>query len=196
MPRYSKRRESDLRRVSRQSASPRGRHGRKESGHRTRRRDNNDLSRRDIMLIRNLQFFLRASALSPPLAACALAFGRDRDGAFIGFLTNYNTRTTLLDYKLLIMPVGRPARVSVPIFGGPARKFRCIIYGRFNEQRKRSKGPRGLFLIIRREGTEGAGRESRSRASCTLSVAHPPAFLSLLLLYRISSSSSISRHVR
>lgn len=46
------------------------------------------------------------------------------------------------------MPVGGPR--LVPIFGGPARNFRCIIYGRFNEPRKRSKGPRGLFLIIRR----------------------------------------------
>lgn len=50
------------------------------------------------------------------------------------------------------MPVGGPR--LVPIFGGPARNFRCIIYGRFNEPRKRSKGPRGLFLIIRKRQRE------------------------------------------
>jgi len=93
--------------------------------------------------------------------------GTGRDGTSIGFLTNYNTRTTPLDYKLLIMPVG--GLRLVPIFGGPARNFRCIIYGRFNEPRKRSKGPRGLFLIIRR-------RQRRAgQAPCLLFVA-PLAF--------------------
>lgn len=78
------------------------------------------------------------------------------DGTSIGFLTNYNTRTTPLDYKLLIMPwrVGPRGVVLpplfVPIFGWSDRNFRCIIYSRFNEPRKRSKEPRGLFLIIYR----------------------------------------------
>lgn len=47
----------------------------------------------------------------------------------------------------------------IPIFGWSDRNFRCIIYSRFNEPRKRSKGPRGLFLIIRRTRE---GRVSRS----------------------------------
>lgn len=63
---YSKRRESDLRRVSRQSASPGAGSSPRLVREKERRRereerfeDNNDLSSRDIMLIRNLQFFLR-----------------------------------------------------------------------------------------------------------------------------------------
>lgn len=127
------------------------------------------------MLIRNLQFFLRVCLRPRSVPPRPAVRGRDgtgwdetgRDGTSIGFLTNYNTRTTPLDYKLLIMPVGGPR--LVPIFGGPARNFRCIIYGRFNEPRKRSKGPRGLFLIIRR-------RQRRAgQAPCLLLVA-PLAF--------------------
>lgn len=54
---------------------------------------------------------------------------------------------------------GGPPRAPMPIFGWSDRNFRCIIYSRFNEPRKRSKGPRGLFLIIRRTRE---GRDSRS----------------------------------
>lgn len=149
--------------------------------------DNNDLSRRDIMLIRNLQFFLRVCLRprsAPPRPAVR---GRDgterdgtgRDGTSIGFLTNYNTRTTPLDYKLLIMPVGGPR--LVPIFGGPARNFRCIIYGRFNEPRKRSKGPRGLFLIIRRRQREAGQALRLLLCVAPLAFPLPPPFLLLLL---------------
>lgn len=147
------------------------------------------------MLIRNLQFFLRVCLRprsAPPRPGVR---GRDgtrwdgtrwdetgrdgtgRDGTSIGFLTNYNTRTTPLDYKLLIMPVGGPR--LVPIFGGPARNFRCIIYGRFNEPRKRSKGPRGLFLIIR--------RRQRSAGQAPCSPLLPFHLLLLLLLFFLLS---------
>ena len=72
------------------------------------------------------------------------------------------------------MPVGGPC--LVPIFGGPARNFRCIIYGRFNEPRKRSKGPRGLFLIIQR-------RQRRlDRLPACSSLLLPFLLLLLLLL--------------
>lgn len=110
----------------------------------------------------NSQFailFTRSTTLQPlQLGRRAVVHGWD-GGVSIGFLTNYNTRTTPLDYKLLIMP-WRCHRGDagwaefVPIFGWPGCNFRCIIYSRFNEPRKRSKGPRGLFLIIRwtREG--------------------------------------------
>jgi len=75
------------------------------------------------------------------------------------------------------MPVG--GLRLVPIFGGPARNFRCIIYGRFNEPRKRSKGPRGLFLIIRR-------RQRRAgQAPCLL-----PRCSSCLSYSSFASSSS------
>lgn len=63
---------------------------------------------------------------------------------------------------------GGPPRAPMPIFGWSDRNFRCIIYSRFNEPRKRSKGPRGLFLIIRRTRE---GRDSRS--------PFPPLLLSL-----------------
>lgn len=70
----------------------------------------------------------------------------------------------------------------IPIFGWSDRNFRCIIYSRFNEPRKRSKGPRGLFLIIRRTRE---GRVSRSPFpppsllfSCALLPPPPPPLLS------------------
>ena len=107
------------------------------------------------------------------------------DGTSIGFLTNYNTRTTPLDYKLLIMPwrVGPRGVVLpplfVPIFGWSDRNFRCIIYSRFNEPRKRSKEPRGLFLIIYRMRE---GRLSRSP-----SPFYRPFFVLLSILPSFSS---------
>lgn len=76
-----------------------------------------------------------------------------------------------MDFLLTITPVrrllitncllcrGEEWWVRIPIFGWSDRNFRYIIYSRFNEPRKRSKGPRGLFLIIRRTRE---GRVSRS----------------------------------
>lgn len=77
------------------------------------------------------------------------------------------------------MPVG--GLRLVPIFGGPARNFRCIIYGRFNEPRKRSKGPRGLFLIIRRRQREELDR----LPTCS-------SFLLLYFLFFFFFSSSLA----
>lgn len=70
----------------------------------------------------------------------------------------------------------------IPIFGWSDRNFRCIIYSRFNEPRKRSKGPRGLFLIIRRTRE---GRVSRSPFP-------PPSLLFSCALLPPPSSSSFS----
>lgn len=84
------------------------------------------------------------------------------------------------------MPVGGPR--LVPIFGGPARNFRCIIYGRFNEPRKRSKGPRGLFLIIRRRQRE----ELDGLATCSSFLLL--YFLFFLLFFFFSSSLASLSH--
>lgn len=77
----------------------------------------------------------------------------------------------------------------IPIFGWSDRNFRCIIYSRFNEPRKRSKGPRGLFLIIRRTRE---GRVSRSPfpplPSFLLRTSSPP-----LLLSSFSRASNAAR---
>lgn len=102
-----------------------------------------------------------------------------------------------MDFLLTITPVrrllitncllcrGEEWWVRIPIFGWSDRNFRCIIYSRFNEPRKRSKGPRGLFLIIRRTRE---GRVSRSPfpplPSFLLRTSSPPSPPSLLLLPR------------
>lgn len=94
-----------------------------------------------------------------------------------------------MDFLLTITPVrrllitncllcrGEEWWVRIPIFGWSDRNFRCIIYSRFNEPRKRSKGPRGLFLIIRRTRE---GRVSRSPfpplPSFLLRTSSPPSF--------------------
>lgn len=96
-----------------------------------------------------------------------------------------------MDFLLTITPVrrllitncllcrGEEWWVRIPIFGWSDRNFRCIIYSRFNEPRKRSKGPRGLFLIIRRTRE---GRVSRSPfpplPSFLLRTSSPPLLLS------------------
>lgn len=79
MPRYSRSDVNPICAEYHDKAHPRGQA-------RTRRgaelvRDNNDLSRRDIMLIRNLQFFLRVCLRPcPPRAASPRPTVRGRDG--------------------------------------------------------------------------------------------------------------------
>lgn len=106
-----------------------------------------------------------------------------------------------MDFLLTITPVrrllitncllcrGEEWWVRIPIFGWSDRNFRCIIYSRFNEPRKRSKGPRGLFLIIRRTRE---GRVSRSPfpplPSFLLRTSSPP-----LLLSSFSRASNAAR---
>lgn len=69
----------------------------------------------------------------------------------------------------------------IPIFGWSDRNFRCIIYSRFNEPRKRSKGPRGLFLIIRRTREGRVSRSPSPLFPCAPSLPpllpHPPLHL-------------------
>lgn len=75
----------------------------------------------------------------------------------------------------------------IPIFGWSDRNFRCIIYSRFNEPRKRSKGPRGLFLIIRRTREGRVSRSPSPLFSCAPSL---PPLLPPILLSTFSSRAS------
>lgn len=75
----------------------------------------------------------------------------------------------------------------IPIFGWSDRNFRCIIYSRFNEPRKRSKGPRGLFLIIRRTREGRVSRSPSPLFSCAPSL---PPLLPPILLSSFSSRAS------
>lgn len=124
------------------------------------------------MLIRNLQFFLRVCLYLRSAPFRPTVRGRDRTELPLDFLLTITPVRRLLITNCLLCRSG--ARVWYPIFGGPARNFRCIIYGRFNEPRKRSKGPRGLFLIIRR------GQRRTGRVPCLLLL---PFLFSLLFLF-------------
>lgn len=100
MPRYSRSDVNPICAEYHDKAHPRGQARTKRGAELVR--DNNDLSRRDIMLIRNLQFFLRV-CLRPfaPCAASPRPTVRGRDG------TGQEGEGLPLDFLLTITPVRR-----------------------------------------------------------------------------------------